>query len=97
MAKRPRRSFTEEFKQQAVDVVRSSGKSVHQVAKELDLTETALREWVQRAQVGKPLGGRPAGTPEQEELIRLREENQRLRMERDFLKKAAAFFAKETK
>jgi transposase len=97
MSRRPRRSFTEEFKQQAVQLVKSSGKSVHQVAKDLDLTETTLREWVQLAEAGKPLGGRPVGTQEQEELLRLREENRQLRMERDFLKKAAAFFAKETK
>ena len=96
MAKRKRRAFTNEFKAEAVRLVRESGKSVPTVARELDLTETALRSWVRQAEID---AGR--GTPglltteEREELGRLRRENRTLRMERDILKKAAAFFAKE--
>ncbi len=97
MSRRPRRSFTAEFKAQAVELVRKSGKSVYQAAKDLDLTETTLREWVKCAEQGKPLGGRKPWSPEREELERLRRENATLKMERDFLKKAAAFFAKQTK
>ena len=96
MTKRKRRAFTKEFKVQAVRIVRESGKSVAAVARELDLTETALRSWVRQAEID---GGRgPAGaltTEEREELGRLRRETRTLRMERDILKKATAFFAKE--
>ena len=97
MAKRKRRAFTTEFKAQAVRIVRESGKSVGVVARELDLTETALRSWVRQGEID--VGRGPAGvlTPEErEELGRLRRENRTLRMERDLLKKATAFFAKET-
>ena len=97
MAKRKRRAFTAEFKAQAVRVVRESGKSVAVVARELDLTETALRAWVRQAAIDAGRG--PAGavtTEEREELGRLRREVRTLRMERDILKKATAFFAKES-
>jgi len=96
MAKRKRRSFTTEFKAQAVRVVRESGKPVGTVARELDLTETALRAWVRQAAVdaGRGVSG-ALTTEEREELGRLRRENRTLRMERDILKKATAFFAKE--
>ena len=66
------------------------------VARDLDLTETALRNWVRRAEIDEGHG--PEGaltTDEREELRRLRRENRTLQQERDFLKKAAAFFAKE--
>jgi transposase len=94
---RKRRSFTKEFKAEAVKLVKTSGRTVGQVAKELDLTETALRKWVQQATVDAGKG--PEGvlsTVEKQELAELRRENRVLRMERDFLKKAAAFFAKES-
>ena len=96
MAKRKRRPFTKEFKAQAVKIVRESGKTVPTVARELDLTETALRSWVRQAAIDTGAG--PAGaltTAEREELSQLRRENRTLRMERDILKKATAFFAKE--
>ena len=67
------------------------------MARDLDLTETALREWVRRADIDAGKG--PAGaltTAEREELARLRRENKRLQMERDILKAAATFFAKES-
>ena len=97
MERRKRRSFNAEFKDEAVRQVREGGKSMPQVAKELDLTESALRNWVREAEGDK--GKDPAGalsTAEREELVRLRKEVRHLEMERDFLKKAAAFFAKET-
>jgi transposase len=66
------------------------------VAKDLDLTESALRIWVRQAEVAEGKGPAAAlGPVEREELVRLRRENRQLLMERDFLKKAAAFFAKE--
>jgi transposase len=96
MAKRKRRAFTKEFKAETVRLVRDSGKSVGAIARELDLTETALREWVRQAEVDAGRG-RPGAltTEEREELARLRREVRTLRMERDILKKATTFFAKE--
>src|SRR5512132_2164813 len=96
MAKRKRRAFTKEVKAEAVRVVRESGKSVPTVARDLDLTETALRSWVRQAEIDAGRGAAGAlTTEEREELARLRRENRTLRMERDLLKKATAFFAKE--
>ncbi|HVO46534.1 MAG TPA: transposase [Steroidobacteraceae bacterium] len=87
MAKRKRRAFTTEFKAQTVRLVRESGKSIGAIARELDLGETAVRRWVQQAEVDAGRG-RPGAltTEEREELGRLRRENQTLRMERDILK-----------
>src|ERR1700689_4646586 len=96
MAKRRRREFTSEFKADAGKLVKA-GPSVPDVARELDLTATALREWVKRAEIDAGKG--PPGaltTVEREELTRLRRENKRLQMERDILKAAATFFAKES-
>ena len=96
MVKRKRRTFTTEFKAQTVRLIRESGKSVGAVARELDLAETAVRRRVQQAEVDAGRGRAGAlTTEEREELGRLRRENRTLRMERDILKKAAAFFAKE--
>ena len=92
---RKRRSFTAEYKADAVKLVKDSGKSVGQIAKDLDLTETALREWVKRSE-GTSLRSK-LSSDEREELVRLRRENRTLQMERDFAKKAAVFFAKESK
>jgi transposase len=97
MTKRKRRAFSEQFKADAVRLVKASDRGVGQVAKELDLTETALREWVKRDAVDAGKGPPDAlTTVEREELVRLRRDNKRLLMERDILKKAAAFFAKES-
>jgi transposase len=91
-----RRSFTPEFKAEAVKVVQQSGKSVGTVARDLELTETALRRWVAQAEIDAGRGGNGAlTTDERVELAQLRRENRTLRMERDILKKATAFFAKE--
>jgi len=97
MAKRKRRKFTAQFKAEAVRLCQVGDRSVGQVARDLDLTETALREWVKLAEVDAGKGPPGALTSaEREELTRLRRENKRLQMEREILKKAAAFFAKES-
>jgi transposase len=92
--RRPRRQFDDDFKAQAVRLVLDEGKSVGSVARDLDLTETALREWVKRARADRTHGRTGLTTAEREELSRLRKENRELRTEREILKKAAAFFAK---
>ena len=87
MAKRKRRAFTEEFKAETVRLIRESGKSIGVVARELGLTESAVRAWVRQA--GIDAGQGPAGaltTEEREELGRLRRELRTVRMERDILK-----------
>jgi transposase len=93
-SRRPRREFTEEFKAGAVRLVLDEGKTVGAAARDLDLTETALREWVRRARADRSQGRSGLTTAERDELARLRKENRELRTERDILKKAAAFFAK---
>ena len=94
--KRPRRSFTKEFKAEVVALVRQDGNTAASVARDLDLAETAVREWVRQADVDD--GDRDGLTSsEREELARLRRENRVLREERDLLKRATAFFARETR
>ena len=96
--RRKRRRFTDEFKAEVVRKVLASGKTAGQVARDLDLTETAVRHWVKQAQVDRGKGPPGALTSaEKEELARLRKENRELREDRDILKKAAAFFAKHPK
>jgi transposase-like protein len=88
MTTRKRRQFTAEFKTDAVKLVRAGGQSIAQVARNLDLTETALREWVRRAEIEAGEGSPGAlSQAEREDLIRLRRENKRLQMVRDILKK----------
>ena len=97
MARRKRRGFTREYKAEVVELIRTSGRSIGVIAKELDLSETAVRRWAQQATVDAGRGGTGAlTTAEREELVRLRRENRRLAMEREILRKAAAFFAKES-
>jgi transposase len=93
---RPRRFFAPEYKAEVVELIRSTGKTVGQVARELDLTETAVRQWVRQAELDA--GPRTDGltTAEREELGRLRREVRDLREEREILRKAAVFFARET-
>ncbi len=93
--RRPRRQFTDEFKASAVRLVLEEGKTVGAAAHDLDLTETALREWVKRAQADRTKGRTGLTAAEREELARLRKENRQLRLEREILKNAAAFFASE--
>jgi transposase len=98
MTKRKRRKFTAEYKAEVVRLVQTSGKSVGQVARELDLTETAVREWVRQARIDEQRDPRgPLTSEERAELTRLRREFKTVTMERDFLKKAAAFFARSGK
>jgi transposase len=90
---RPRRFFSPEYKGEVVELIRSTGKTVGQVAKELDLTETAVREWVKRADLDAGRRSDGLTTAEREELRRLRREVRELREEREILRKAAVFFA----
>ena len=85
--KRKRRSFTAEYKAEAVGLVEQSGKSIGVIARELGLGDTALRRWVEQAQVdaGRGAPGKLTSS-EREELAQLRRENKRLRMEREILK-----------
>lgn len=94
-SRRPRRRFDDDFKRQAVRLVLDEGQAVAAVARDLDLTQTALREWVKRARADRTKGRTGLTTAEREELARLRKENRILQEEREILKKAAAFFAKE--
>ncbi len=95
MAKRKRRKFTAEQKADAVRMVREIG-NIAQVARDLDLTDSCLSRWVKQAEIDEGRGTEGAlTTEERDELRRLRREVRTLEMEREFLKKAAAFFAKE--
>jgi transposase len=98
--KRPRRrrSFTPEFKAEIVELCQRGDRSVGQVARDFDLTETAVREWVKQA--GRDAGTRVDGgltSAERAELVELRRECRRLREDVEILKRATAFFAKETR
>jgi transposase len=97
MTQKPRRIFTDEQKAEAVRIVGQSGKAVSQVAKEMGLTESALRNWVKQARIDQHQD--PQGhltSTERKELTELRRDLKRVQMERDFLKKAATFFARES-
>ncbi|WP_212823724.1 transposase [Polymorphospora rubra] len=95
--RRPRRAFTPEFKAEIVEVCRRGDRTVGQVAKDFDLTETAVRDWVKQADLDA--GARSDGltSAEREELARLRRENRRLREDVDILRRATAFFVRETR
>jgi transposase len=95
--KRARRKFTKEYKAEVVRLVLDGGKAVGQVSRDLDLTESAVRNWVKQAKIDGGKGGTgPLTTAERGELVALRREARQLRMEREILIKAAAFFAKES-
>ncbi len=93
---RVRRQFTDEFKSGAVRLVLDEGKTVAEVARDLDLTPSALAGWVKHARADRDGGKSGLTTDERTELAKLRKENRELRMERELLKKWAAFFAKES-
>jgi len=94
---RPRRSFTAEFKAEIVELCQRGDRSVGQVAKDFDLTETAVREWLKQADRDAGTGDGGLTTAEKDELAQLRRENRRLREDVDILKRATAFFVKETR
>ena len=95
--RRARRSFTAEFKAEIVELCQRGGRSMRQVARDFDLTETAVREWVKQAE--RDAGTRSDGltSSEREELAQLRRDNRRLREDVEILRRATAFFAKETR
>jgi transposase-like protein len=90
--------YTPEFRAQAVELVRTSGKSLVTIARDLGVSDTSLHAWVRQAEVDAG-GGRPGDltTAERDELRRLRREVKVLEQEREILKKAAACFARETR
>src|SRR5579883_2902129 len=94
MEGRQRRSFTDDYKRQAVDLVSSSGREIESVARELGLRDSVLRRWVeQRGARLEPMQATPPSADHAAEIARLQRENERLRMERDILKKSIAIFA----
>jgi transposase len=93
---RVRRSFTEEFKAGAVRLVLDEGKSISQVGRDLDVAQSVVGNWVKQARADRSQGKTGLTTEERAELTRLRREVKDLRQQRDILKKAAAFFAKES-
>ena len=92
-----RRTFSREFKVEAVKVVRERGVSAAQAARDLDVHENVLRKWVKEfgSDPVQAFPGHGQMKPEQQEIEQLRREVQKLKAERDILKKAAAFFARE--
>jgi transposase len=93
-----RRLFSDAFKTEAVRRVRVEGRPPATVARELDVPRQILGKWLERAEelTGEAKKGQSLSVDEREELARLRKENERLKMERDILKKATAFFARES-
>jgi len=95
--KRTRRSFTEEYKTGAVRLVLDEGKTVAAVARELGVTESSLRDWVEQSRADRTKGKTGLTTAEREELVRLRKELRIVQEKREILRKAAAFFAKQSR
>ena len=93
-----RRTFSREYKLEAVKLIRERGVSVAQVARDLDVHENVLRNWVKEfaADPGQAFPGNGQMKPEQLEIERLRREVAKLKAERDILKKAAAYFARDS-
>ncbi len=93
---RRRRSFTPEFKADIVEQCRRGDRTIAQIARDFDLTESAVRNWVQQAEIDA--GERDGlSTEDRQELTQLRRENRRLREDVEILRRATAFFAKETR
>ncbi len=93
---RPRRTFTPEFKAEVVELCRAGDRSIAQVARDLGLNQTTVRNWVNQAAVDAGVGD-GVTSAERDEIARLRKEVGVLREDRDILKRATAFFAKETR
>lgn len=94
---RPRRSFTPEFKAEVVELVRQPGNTAGSVARELNLTETAVRSWAKQADLDAGRRSDGLTTEQLSEMAQLRRELREAREERDILKRAVAFFARETR
>ena len=96
--RKQRRSFSKEFKVEAVRLVTTGGHSISKIARDLGVRDTVLGRWVKEVEQsqGSAFPGSGHLKPEEEELHRLRRENELLRMERDILKKAAAIFSKDS-
>ena len=92
MSKRKR--YTPEYKREAVELVRRSGTSCRQIALELGISPNLLTRWVREAEAGASKAFSGTGTPRDEEVARLRRDLARVTKERDFLRDAAAYFAK---
>jgi transposase len=91
-----RKKYTPEYRDEAVELVVSSGRPVAEIARDLGINEATLGNWVNRAKQAGKVSDKPLETDERARLRELEEEVRRLRMERDFLKKAAAWFARES-
>lgn len=96
MSRRPRREFTEEFKLQMVKLY-NSGKPASEIVKEYDLTRSAFANWVQKYNKTGSFKACDNRTEEEKELIRLKKENQQLKMENDILKQAALILGQKSK
>ena len=97
MTTKTRKNYTAEFKREAVRLITDEGYKASEAARSLDINANMLRRWIQKArdESDSAFPGKGNLSPEHEEIRKLREENKRLRMEREILKKATAFFAKE--
>ncbi len=93
--RRPRRKFSNEFKRDAVEIVRSSDRSIAEVARELGIYDSSLGSWVRQDQVNRGERDGVSGD-DKDRLLELERENARLRMERELLKRAVAFWVKES-
>jgi transposase len=91
-----RRKFTPEFKGEAVELLISSGKSIAEIARDLGISDGTLGNWMKAAKKRGDFKEKPLEIDERARLKELEEENRRLKMEREILKKAAAWFAKES-
>lgn len=93
---RQKRVFTPEYRAEAVQLVLAAGKPIAEIARDLGIGESTLGNWVAKAKENGVVQDKPLDVNERAELKRLRDENRVVKMERDFLKKAAAFFASQS-
>ena len=97
MSKKKRRSYTKEFKEEAVKLITEQGYQISEAARNLGINSNQLGRWKRELEVNEDDSSNPGGmVAVRSELKRLRNENKRLKMEREILKKAAAFFARES-
>ena len=95
MSKEKRRKYTEEFRQEAVNLVTEQGYKASEAARNLGINESMLRRWIRNTTINNS-GDKAALSDEQRRIRELEAENKRLKMEREILKKATAFFVKES-